>query len=779
MAYFRIGTTDYIYALRGGANLEYLLQLANTTAAAGTWLDNGTANPWNLSAGDGCSLLWNGDTTQAGFRLYATRGGNAGTSFKVATWNGSALVWSDGPALLANSTTGTYLSQVTADPADPTVPTYRASGTITTGDINPVADSVAWGSVSFTETQPANTGMTVTVQGWNGAWVDLVTSDTSPIDVSSYPIATYTKLRLRANLSTTAPLSATPRLDDWAVTSMTQIWQSSGSLTCANCHNVHSVVQAATDESVLANWWEMSRVSNPTNTKNLYDTDTVDDHLTTVTGSTNSRSTLFCLECHDSSADPDSATAIEATVTFDTLIPYSVGFTSSTAPFFPGWNKQMTGADWENSAHNRSNVGKVTPECSSCHDPHGSANKSLVALTAYRPNGAGSIQHPNQVRNDTAAFSSEEALCYACHNTQAAADCSTGAGCHTTGSRTMTAIDVETVFTAAANTYKHPVATANEHSDTETAADLGPAGNRHSECADCHDPHAARAGLHTAADSKAGNALRGATGIKPNYPAHDPANPAHGGNWTALASTDYTPERMTGEDTDFEAYVCFKCHSSYSGQPFSLTAAQGNGRTYISTDVAMEFNPSNQSEHNVLGQSVSMETAFIPNATSRTWTKPLDSAFLVTGWTSNSKMTCTDCHTNNSATAAKGPHGSSTPWMILTGYTTWTNTSTFTTTTLICFKCHTNLATSNKVHDEHDTRGNEGGYCRYCHVKVPHGWKRPRLIGYTTDPQPYATIANGIIGIEDKSYTPGGWGTGDCNAGCDTNRHPTQTPLWP
>ena len=54
----------------------------------------------------------------------------------MATWNGTALVWADGPALATNSTTGTYLSQATCDPAGSSViPNYYGSGTITTTDI--------------------------------------------------------------------------------------------------------------------------------------------------------------------------------------------------------------------------------------------------------------------------------------------------------------------------------------------------------------------------------------------------------------------------------------------------------------------------------------------------------------------------------------------------------------------------------------------------------------------------------------------------------------------
>lgn len=547
--------------------------------------------------------------------------------------------------------------------------------------------------------------------------------------------------------------TATPALNDWTVTYTYFPAAGNSSLTCANCHNVHSVVQDAGDEATLTNWWLMGRVSDPDNTKNNYSGTHRDGDATS-----------FCLKCHDGGAPTTAGN--NAT----TLVPYAVEFSAQTAPFFPGWNKRASGADWANSAHDASGVQNMTPECSSCHDPHGSDNPRLTALTAYIF-GATNTNHVNQVRNNTTAYA-EENLCYACHTNDTTPNCA-GGSCHGTGARTVALINVQTAFGL---TYRHPVGDfSGRHSDTELGTDLGPADtDRHAECADCHDPHAARNGLHTQADSTAGNAIRGVVGLKPNYPAHDPSESNHTGNWTALASTDYTSERMSGEDTDFEAYVCLKCHSSYSGQPYSVTS---NGRTYTSTDLAMEFNPSNFSEHNVFGQSVGMETAFTVNSTNVTWNKPTDASFLLTGWNSDSQMTCTDCHSNNTTAAAKGPHGSSTPYMLVAPWSATTGWSNFSSS--LCGKCHTNITNMNSVHREHSGRAD---YCQECHTAIPHGWKRPRLLGYTTDPEPYATLAGGLKGIRVGTHGPStGWSQGnDClDDGCYGREHASATPLWP
>jgi hypothetical protein len=238
---------------------------------------------------------------------------------------------------------------------------------------------------------------------------------------------------------------------------------------------------------------------------------------------------------------------------------------------------------------------------------------------------------------------------------------------------------------------------------------------------------------------------------------------------------------MTGETTNFEAYVCLKCHSSYSGQPFSITS---NTRTYTSTDLALEFNPSNQSEHNVFGQTIGMEGSFTVDGTTYEMPLPADSAFLKTEWTHDSPVTCTDCHTNTTAGAARGPHGSSTPWMIATGYRSWSNTTNLNNLNtavsgqyVICTKCHQNLSSSNSAHDKHNDRAT----CWNCHISIPHGWKRPRLLVSSNDPtylSHYGSIGQGIA-LRNRTG-PNDWQdkSVDCAGGCD-NRHNYSGTFWP
>lgn len=503
------------------------------------------------------------------------------------------------------------------------------------------------------------------------------------------------------------------------------------SLTCANCHNVHTVAEGG------AAAWSLSRVSTPSNTKN-----------------TPADMTAFCLDCHDGSP-------ASATISDTALVPYRIGFSEFTAPdapYFPGWDK----SGFTGSGHYAPATGGQPALCKHCHDPHASSYARLTAWTA--PTGAEKVgawtPNAGTRANTSAALSQEESLCYQCH------------GDGTTGKRADGAKDVATKA-AMANSH-NPATWSGRHLDTEIGADLGSSGV-HAECVDCHDPHTTRknasgSAVHAAnpaANASApGAAVWGAWGVVPDHATRATSNPGTL-NWSA--PTVFSALRLTGAAADMEAYLCFKCHS------------QNIGTTMIPglTDTAQEFNPSNFSIHNVTGQSVGMQSAFTVNSTAYTWNPPTASTFLKTGWTNDSKMTCTDCHTNaqNSATQAIGPHGSTVEWLIDPAWVNWTADSYLSTNTegmvpanIICAKCHVGIDAANEVHVNHT--GSTRGDCQYCHTSVPHGWKRPRLIAYTTDPLPYQAKAGGLLRVQRTNITnpTSSWDKTYCN-GCGAGSH--------
>lgn len=510
-----------------------------------------------------------------------------------------------------------------------------------------------------------------------------------------------------------------------------------GELTCYNCHNTHVVQKGGTTA------WNMTRVSYPNNTKKLmsvYSTNPSD----------------FCLVCHDGTAP------VAVTNQKDTLVPYTAVFTVLSAePFFPGWNKS-TG--WSTSGHGSSTGMSVG--CDNCHDPHASDNQRLTAFTRQPNRSLPSIPgvlHTDILRNNTTTYA-EEDLCYGCHPAIATPNCD--GICH--------GFNMADVQTPMNQTYAHPTDDfTGRHEDTEVQADFG-ASNRHAECADCHDPHVERAGRHTAQSAAAGNVLRGVTGVKPSYGA---------GEWAV--ATAYTATRFTGitsgASTDYEAYLCFKCHSSYSGQPYDVTS---NGRTYTSTDVALEFNPANESGHNVVGTAAAgtaiwPKTSGVGAANDRTWSLPSAATWLKTanGWSATSMVACSDCHTW-SGTGAKGPHGSSVVYMIDSAYTTTYETATLggLNGALICSKCHN--ADYPSMNNVHDHWRHSSSRCIGCHVTIPHGWKRPRLLGYRGDPAPYTSLY--VNGLTDKSYTPTSWTLSACGVSCTGKHSSTQSGTrWP
>ena len=548
---------------------------------------------------------------------------------------------------------------------------------------------------------------------------------------------------------TGTPSTVTPQVDDWSVE---YVWTplpsaaGAGELTCYSCHNTH-YIETGTAGAV----WQAGRVSNPDDTTQNYAGGDFDS---------------FCLACHDSGAP-------SKTVDDSTLVPYTPRMTDMSAyDFFPGWDKTAVG--WSTSGHANSGIQNMDPGCQTCHDPHGSDNPRLTALTAFN---TGLPSHMQAQRNNSSTYAEEE-LCFACHTNATSPNC-TANGCHQAALRT---IDLETAF---GQTYAHPISTSGRHSDTEGAADMGTA-NRHAECVDCHDPHGTQPGSHTVGEALAGPALYGATGIRPT---------SWNGNWGT--PTTWVSERIDGGTTDVEAYVCFKCHSSYTTLPTT-----GGSGGYGATDVARDFNPDNASGHNVIfddtGSAPWPKTTHNVGGTNYTWGFPTNNVFKA-GWSSTSMVTCSDCHTydQNDANTPDGPHGSSVKYIIDSDYTTeWRSTDAEIDkditgglgfpTTLICAKCHDLMDSSenwsNNVHDEHEGRGtgDGGGVCTDCHVGVPHGWSRPRLLGYWSDPAPYQVRnSDGLREIELKSYTPTSWQKSDCYASCSLSRHPDQPTAWP
>ncbi|NTW59154.1 MAG: CxxxxCH/CxxCH domain-containing protein [Nitrospirae bacterium] len=376
--------------------------------------------------------------------------------------------------------------------------------------------------------------------------------------------------------------------------------------------------------------------------------------------------------------------------------------------------------------------------CSKCHNDTMNPKSSFNAQSSANKFG----NHSSTLRRILAALGIaspadplEEQFCYQCHS---------GAGPNDYyGAKAMSAAsrDIQTVF---GKTYKHNVAgySGQHRSSTTDETPAYISANKHVECEDCHNPHAAQPGTHTRGSAALANVLKGVDGAIASYPSNT--------NWPATGTPPRSNFTYAATQTSTAEYqICFKCHS-YANT--NVLTWGGTGAAAW-TDVGLEFNPNNQSYHPV----VQALPAIDPNA--NYGSNRLASAQLTGGWTPGQVMTCSDCHDSDSV-ASKGPHGSAVKWMLAgtnkswpyqgtagngtsTG-TLWTynnrTTNSGTANGLFCLNCHT-LNASRHVHTAKDDH--QSAACVGCHIRVPHGYRESRLIAAGTVPARYYPNGNG------------------------------------
>lgn len=312
----------------------------------------------------------------------------------------------------------------------------------------------------------------------------------------------------------------------------------------------------------------------------------------------------------------------------------------------------------------------------------------------HRPHGAGGRQ---RLLN----YASEEANCTACHNGNVAQ---------------------KNISADFSKTSIHPIGTATgSHSPKESAVIGSP---RHVECADCHNPHAARSG----------------TGNPPG-----PLTQVRG---VTLAGAEVKP-------ATYEYQVCFRCHADSSGKPAALTTRQ-----IVQTNVRLEFQTTNPSFHPVAGPG---RNTNVPS--------------LISPWTTSSTMLCSDCHNSNTSpkgtnTGPNGPHGSTYAPLLVRQYTTIDNTSESASAYALCYGCHSRTSIlgnqSFPLHNKHVS--GERAPCNVCHD--PHGisstqgnsTNNSKLINFNTTV--VSPSSSGILRFEST-----GTFSGSCYLTCHGQNH--------
>jgi predicted CXXCH cytochrome family protein len=412
--------------------------------------------------------------------------------------------------------------------------------------------------------------------------------------------------------------------------------------------------------------------------------------------------------------------------------------------------RAITATPLANEPHN--NFSSITTDkCASCHRTHTAKSFALRSATG------------------------EEQVCFACHTTS------------------MSGTNVQPAFTNYSNTltriFKHDVAnTLNIHLPQENIPASFSGANRHVECEDCHAPHSSSraSGSLTNAAPSVQQVMYQSTGVDPQ--------------WTALgAPTGFT--WMPRAEREYQ--VCFKCHSSFTTLPTYLPDGYGwdgssgtigfvpNGLAKLDNSSASQVPDS----RDLSKQFNSYQVSFHPlTALGRNSSMPAGS--FVAGWSQNSMVYCTDCHTNPSPSiGAQGPHGS--PLLhLLDGSADYiTKIDPLDACNFvdgcpqihsageICFKCHqyntyatgTNPPTT--THFKNGTSNLHAGHsfaaCYTCHNS--HGSDQAHLINFDTS---VVTIMPGY-----DSTTAWQWnesaGKGSCSVSCHGFSHGTPSPYIP
>jgi hypothetical protein len=195
----------------------------------------------------------------------------------------------------------------------------------------------------------------------------------------------------------------------------------------------------------------------------------------------------------------------------------------------------------------------------------------------------------------------------------------------------------------------------------------------------------------------------------------------------------------------------------------------------------MEFNPANASAHPVQVPASLQTGSPMPRG--------LSFRSMVPPWTAAGTQTmyCGDCHGNDEETspgAPQGPHGSQARFMLTGRGKYWPEHASGELWSLddirrnnhnwqndlFCANCHI-LAEGgvflNNVHEVSVHQRNQVR-CVTCHVAVPHGSKRSRLIGYSSDLAPYNHPGAGtldrlvITGFRKAAGGPQSYQRSDC-----------------
>ncbi|MEI8083876.1 MAG: cytochrome c3 family protein [Actinomycetes bacterium] len=398
-----------------------------------------------------------------------------------------------------------------------------------------------------------------------------------------------------------------------------------------------------------------------------------------------------------------------------------------------------------------------TGSCALCHRSHSAQTPGFLGSTG-----------PTQT-----------ALCYTCHDGTGSPDLQgpnvkdqfaiAPPNVVTATSRSFYSHDVSALATKA-----HEGALVDSEGGETVTDEFGGVVNRHSECSDCHNPHASYIDPPTTDVSKMtpnGWTLSGRDYATPGVQADYTGVAA--GAVPALTLLDGTSQPLT---TEYQ--LCYKCHSSYTQLPSNV----GMDATSMIYDQAVEFNPANPSYHPVTAAGKNQTTAMKNSLRNASGPR------LLWNFQSTDTIRCTNCHsqpsvsnTNGGAGQNSATHGSFNKFLLLRRYEASTNgTSSVDGTDYdLCFGCHSDQPFS--IEGSADTNwadhylhvSQENLRCAECHGEIHSSTNVAGQVGYSRLIKfgPDVTAATGASPIWTALTSGGVQNGGTCTLVCHGTRH--------
>jgi len=469
-------------------------------------------------------------------------------------------------------------------------------------------------------------------------------------------------------------------------------------------------------------------------------------------------SSMLCLSCHDGTIAlgnvlskptpidlngittlPSGANLLDTDLSDDH--PVSFDFTSGLA----SQRGELVNPSTLSGPVKLDNSGQM--QCTSCHDPHDDSNGKFLVMQ----NSASALCQVCHIKNfwsqtehsisasswdginpDPWPNSSEATVagnaCENCHTPHNAGSSerilnyqAEESNCLSCHNGHVADQDIETEFNKFA---RHPIFdTTGTHDPAEAAV----VNSRHVECVDCHNPHAANGT----------DPLNGVRGINQQGSEISQVNNPH--------------------------ELCYRCHGDSLNKPSARTTRQ-----IAQTNVRLEFDTANPSYHPVAGPG---KNSNVPS--------------LIAPLTTNSTISCLDCHNNDSGPGANGsgpngPHGSTYEPILERQYLTQDPTTESAAAYALCYKCHDrNSILGNDSFSRHNFHITGAGArpfyglrtpCNVCHD--PHGisatqgnsTNNSKLINFDT-----SVVSPNSAGI--LRYESTGTFAGQCYLSCHGRNH--------